>query len=75
MAQPPGREKNKKEGLDNRFVQLHSFGSKKNKMGGYTATQKKYLQLSLFPNIVPHQLIINVSQNGNNKQASITKNG
>jgi hypothetical protein len=73
----PGREINKKEGLDNRVVQLYSVGGKKNKMGGYTATQtqKQYLQLSLFPNIVSHKLITNVSQNGNNKKASVTKDG
>ena len=77
MAQLPGKERNKKEGFDNRVVQLYSVGGKKNKMGGYpaTQTQKQYLQLSLFPNIVPHKLITNVSQNGNNKQTSITKDG
>jgi hypothetical protein len=73
----PGRETNKKEGLAYPVVQLHSVVSKKNKMGGYpaTQTQKQYLQLSLFPNIVSHKLITNVSQNGNNKKASVTKDG
>jgi hypothetical protein len=73
----PGRETNKKEGFENRVIQLHSAGGKKNKMGGYpaTQTQKQYLQLSLFPNIVSHKLITNVSQNGNNKKASVTKDG
>ena len=79
MAQPPGRERNKKESLDNPFVQLHSVGCKKNKMGGNPATQKKifkeYLQLSLFPDIVPHYKTTNITNNGNNKQTSITKDG
>ncbi len=77
----PGREGNKKLALKNRVVQLHSVGCKKNKMGGYPATQtqkkifKEYLQLSLFPDIVPHYKTTNTSNNANNKQTSITKDG
>lgn len=76
-AYPPGRETNKKEGLENRIVQLHSVAGKKNKMGGYpaTQTQKQYLQLSLFPDIVPHHKTTSITTNGNNKQTRITKDG
>ena len=80
MAQPPGNRKNKKEGFGNRTVQkgLHLCNANK---GGYPATQtqkkifKEYLQLSLFPDIVPHYKTTNITTNGNNKQTSITKDG
>jgi hypothetical protein len=56
----PGREKNKKEGFDNRLQQLHSHLSNNIEGGSIPATQtqkkifKEYLQLSLFPDIVPN---------------------
>jgi len=79
-AYPPGNRKNKKEGFGNRLQQLHLHLCN-NIQGGYPATQtqkkifKEYLQLSLFPDIVPHYKTTNITTNGNNKQTSITKDG
>jgi hypothetical protein len=76
-----GREKNKKEGFDNRLQQLHSHLRNNTEGGSNPATQtqkkifKEYLQLSLFPDIVPHYKTTNITNNGNNKQTSITKDG
>jgi hypothetical protein len=76
----PGREKNKKLAVKNRAVQKGSHLCNATK-GGYPATQtqkkifKEYLQLSLFPDIVPHYKTSNITTNANNKQASITKDG
>ena len=71
---------NKKLAVKNRTVQdnLHLCNATK---GGYPATQtqkkifKEYLQLSLFPDIVPHYKTTNITNNANNKQTSITKDG
>lgn len=58
-----GRGKNKKMADKNRSIQVDSFHGKKNKTGGYISTYpqkkyfKKYLQLSLFPDIVPNIVI------------------
>jgi hypothetical protein len=77
----PGREGNKKEGFDNRLQQLHSHLSNNIEGGSNPATQtqkkrfKEYLQLSLFPDIVPHYKTTNITTNANNKQTSITKDG
>jgi hypothetical protein len=76
----PGREGNKKLAVKNRTVQdnLHLCNLTK---GGYPATQtqkkifKEYLQLSLFPDIVPNYKTTNITTNANNKQTGITKNG
>jgi hypothetical protein len=76
----PGRERNKKLAVKNRTVQKGSHLCNATK-GGYPATQtqkkifKEYLQLSLFPDIVPHYKTTNITTNGNNKQTSITKDG
>lgn len=77
----PGRERNKKEGFDNRLQQLHLHLCNNIEGGSNPATQtqkkrfKEYLQLSLFPDIVPHHKTTNITTNGNNKQTSITKDG
>jgi len=77
----PGREKNKKEGFDNRLQQLHSHLSNNIEGGSNPATQtqkkrfKEYLQLSLFPDIVPNYKTTNITTNANNKQTGITKDG
>jgi hypothetical protein len=69
----PGRERNKKEAVNNRAVQLnsHSCNIQWGANNPATQTQKKifkeYLQLSLFPDIVPHYKITNITNNGNNK--------
>jgi hypothetical protein len=76
----PGREGNKKLAVKNRIVQENLYLGNGTK-GGYPATQtqkkifKEYLQLSLFPDIVPNYKITNITTNGNNKQTSITKDG
>jgi hypothetical protein len=76
----PGREGNKKLAVKNRIVQENLYLGNGTK-GGYSATQtqkkifKEYLQLSLFPDIVPHYKTTNITNNGNNKQTSITKDG
>ena len=75
-----GREGNKKLAVKNRIVQENLYLGNGTK-GGYPATQtqkkifKEYLQLSLFPDIVPHYKTTNITTNGNNKQTSITKDG
>jgi hypothetical protein len=77
----PGREGNKKEGFDNRLQQLHSHLSNNIEGGSNPATQtqkkrfKEYLQLSLFPDIVPNYKTTNITTNANNKQTGITKDG
>ena len=81
MAQLRGREKNKKWIEKNRSVQehLHLRNIQRGDNNPATQTQKKifkeYLQLSLFPDIVPHYKTTNITNNGNNKQTSITKDG
>ena len=76
----PGREGNKKLAVKNRADQKGSHLCNATN-GGYPATQtqkkifKEYLQLSLFPDIVPHYKTSNITTNANNKQASITKDG
>jgi len=75
-----GNGKNKKLAVKNRIVQENLYLRNATK-GGYPATQtqkkifKEYLQLSLFPDIVPHYKTTNITTNGNNKQTSITKDG
>jgi hypothetical protein len=76
----PGNGINKNLAVKNRTVQKGSHLCNATK-GGYPATQtqkkifKEYLQLSLFPDIVPHYKTTNITTNGNNKQTSITKDG
>ena len=71
---------NKKLAVKNRTVQENLYLGNGTK-GGYPATQtqkkifKEYLQLSLFPDIVPHYKTTNITNNANNKQTSITKDG
>jgi len=77
----PGRKGNKKVGFHNRLQQLNSYLSNNIEGGSNPANQtqkkifKEYLQLSLFPDIVPHYKTSNITTNANNKQASITKDG
>jgi len=76
----PGREGNKKLAVKNRAVQENLYLGNGTK-GGYPATQtqkkifKEYLQLSLFPDIVPNYKTTNITTNANNKQTGITKDG
>jgi hypothetical protein len=75
-----GMEGNKKWIENNRTVQnrTQQFNPYE---GGFPATQtqkkivKEYLQLSLFPDIVPNYKTTNITTNANNKQTGITKDG